>query len=562
MFDITLKEKEKIQKEITSLIKKFFNDYHLKDGIQNNEDLIIKSQIINLLNKLVLTEEIKSDLHYKMIDYLTQDPDTELKELRNIILINFNYKIKKYLNKGMQNNLRLLNLYNNKSFIYFLEQDIVTNIYTELFLVKTRKLLLEKYANNFVVEPKFNISALPVIIALSHQCFNNEYIWNVTNQEIQNIEKIKARVRNLIDRNNAIPINLIIILSCYNKLNNYKIFDNHLTEMKNKKALKSIIQRQIIELGEEKEIEKKVKTLTEIDDITSQIVMKQYEDNPYPRWINLSKTPIHENYIEFIKNSLPKQDTFKKRIKAKQVLIAGCGTGKHALEVAKIDSSLDITAIDISKPSIAYGIRKSFEFGIRNIKWEQADILKLDKLNKQFDIVESSGVIHHLKDPNEGFRMLDKKLKKGGLMKLGLYARNFRSMFLSNIKEYISKNKFDSDIKSIRKLRLFIINNSNDERYQKLLRSPDIYSTSDFRDLLMHEQEHDFTIHEINKMISDKYKFLGFFWNEKYSIKAYATFNKLNSKKSKTNLLNWIAVEKEVPEIFSGMYQFWLQKKH
>ena len=105
-----IQEKEKIQKEITSLIKKFFNDYHLKDNIRNNEDLVIKSQIINLLNKLVLTEEIKSDLHYKMIDYLTQYPATELKELRNIILINFNHKIKKYLNKGTQNSLGLLNL--------------------------------------------------------------------------------------------------------------------------------------------------------------------------------------------------------------------------------------------------------------------------------------------------------------------------------------------------------------------------------------------------------------------------------------------------------------------
>ena len=59
-------------------------------------------------------------------------------------------------------------------------------------------------------------------------------------------------------------------------------------------------------------MKKKIKTLTEIDDTTSQIV-EQYEDNPYPRWINLSKTPFHKNYIEFIKNSLPKQDTFKKK---------------------------------------------------------------------------------------------------------------------------------------------------------------------------------------------------------------------------------------------------------
>ncbi len=561
MFHITPKEKEKIKKEIKYLIKKFFNQYHLKDGFPDNEDLIIKSQIINLLNKLVLAEEIKSELNYKMIDYLTQDPDTELKQLRNIILINFNYKIKNYLNEGSQNSLRLLNLYKDKIFIFFLEQEIVTNIYTELFLAQTRKLLLEKYANNIVIDPKFNISALPVIIALSHQCFNNEYIWNVTNQEIQNIEKIEARVKNLTVRNNEVPTNLIAILSCYKKLNNYKIFDNNLAKRKDQKVLKSIIQKQIIELNEEKEIEKKIKTLTEISDTTSQKVMKQYEENPYPRWIYLSKIPVHNNYIDFIKNSLPRQDTFQKKIEAKNVLIAGCGTGKHALEVAKIDSSLNVTAIDISKPSIAYGIRKSFEFGIKNIKWKQADILKIDKLNKQFDIVESSGVIHHLKDPNEGFRMLDKKLKKGGLMKLGLYSRNFRSMFLGDIKEYIKKNKIDSDIKSIRKLRLFIINNSNNKKYQKLLRSPDLYSTSDLRDLLLHEQEHDFNITEINTMISDKYKFLGFFWNEKNSIEAYSTFNKLNPTKSKTNILNWIAVEKEVPEIFSGMYQFWLQKR-
>ena len=30
---------------------------------------------------------------------------------------------------------------------------------------------------------------------------------------------------------------------------------------------------------------------------------------------------------------------------------------------------------------------------------------------------------------------------------------------LDDIKEYINKNKFDTDIESIRKLRLFIINN-------------------------------------------------------------------------------------------------------
>ena len=34
-----------------------------------------------------------------------------------------------------------------------------------------------------------------------------------------------------------------------------------------------------------------------------------------------------------------------------------------------------------------------------NINYMQADILHLDKLDRQFDIVESVGVLHHMDDP-------------------------------------------------------------------------------------------------------------------------------------------------------------------
>ena len=77
----------------------------------------------------------------------------------------------------------------------------------------------------------------------------------------------------------------------------------------------------------------------------------------------------------------------------------------------------------------------------------------------------------------------------------------------------------------------------------------------------MHVQEHDFSIPDINKMISDKYKFLGFFWNSNNAIIAYKTFERIFPNKNKLNILDWDVVEEEVPEIFSGMYQFWLQKK-
>ena len=51
----------------------------------------------------------------------------------------------------------------------------------------------------------------------------------------------------------------------------------------------------------------------------------------------------------------------------------------------------------------------------------QADILDLGKLKKQFDIIESAGVLHHMKDPMAGWQVLTDRLKLGGLMKIGLY---------------------------------------------------------------------------------------------------------------------------------------------
>ena len=44
----------------------------------------------------------------------------------------------------------------------------------------------------------------------------------------------------------------------------------------------------------------------------------------------------------------------------------------------------------------------------------QADILNLKKLNRQFDIIESSGVLHHMENPTVGWEILTECLKPGG----------------------------------------------------------------------------------------------------------------------------------------------------
>ena len=63
-------------------------------------------------------------------------------------------------------------------------------------------------------------------------------------------------------------------------------------------------------------------------------------------------------------------------------------------------------AIDLSLSSLAYAKRQTEELGITSIKYMQGDILKLKKLDKQFDIIESVGVLHHMDNPMDGWTAL------------------------------------------------------------------------------------------------------------------------------------------------------------
>ena len=50
------------------------------------------------------------------------------------------------------------------------------------------------------------------------------------------------------------------------------------------------------------------------------------------------------------------------------------------------------------------------------------DILEVTLLETKFDIIESSGVLHHMNDPSQGLKALVGVLKNNGFLKLGLYS--------------------------------------------------------------------------------------------------------------------------------------------
>jgi tetratricopeptide (TPR) repeat protein len=399
---------------------------------------------------------------------------------------------------------------------------------------------------------KNNSEILEFQIALSLQCFTNEYLYDQTELEIEALEVLENLIDNKLTAGKQPTPTELACLASYKALYEYSWIQLVTMPVE----LQELERRQIIEPKEEKQLRSKMPMLQEINDNVSIKVREQYEQNPYPRWVNtrlsLAPKPVSVVTKEInlnIKNSSVNE------IRNPQILIAGCGTGQHSISTAAWIKDCDVLAIDLSLSSLAYAKRKTEELGISKIEYMQADILDLGALNRQFDIIESSGVLHHMDDPMAGWKALTNCLKAGGLMKIGLYSELARSHIIQTRHEIQQSNIGSSDdaMKSFRKM----IVDSKEEHHNIITPSGDFYTMSTFRDLLFHVQEHRFTIPKIKDCLAQLgLTFCGFEADK--IIKKFKS--EYLSENAVYDLDKWDAFEEKNPREFGGMYQFWCQK--
>jgi len=423
----------------------------------------------------------------------------------------------------------------------------IPDVIIEKLLQKIRFIIL-KNINKIQDKKEF----LNFTTALAIQCFINEYIYDETKIEIQTIFNLEKSIEKEIFKGKKPNPLSISILACYRPLHQYiwcKDFEIP-------KELSELGLRQILEVRQEKELKNNIPTIGNIKDTVSIKVKKQYEVNPYPRWINTYTAAQSKSIIEFIRETDIK--IFNKKIidcKNPKILIAGCGTGEHSIGTASRFRNCQIVAVDLSLSSLAYAQRKTNELGLDNIKYIQSDILDIAKLEKKFDIIECCGVLHHMDDPMLGWQALSECLEPNGLMKIGLYSDKARQD-IKVIRDEIAIFKIKSNKNSMKKFRKHMFSSSLDH-HKNILLSPDIYSLSNLRDLLFHVQEHRFTINLIEDYLKDlNFKFCGFEGQE-----IIQKFKNQNKKSDIYDLTNWISFEDDNPTTFANMYQFWCQKK-
>jgi SAM-dependent methyltransferase len=101
------------------------------------------------------------------------------------------------------------------------------------------------------------------------------------------------------------------------------------------------------------------------------------------------------------------------------ILDAGCGTGQMSLFLARADRL--VVGADLTRAALLLGAAAARRFRIDRVLFVETDLQRPGLAPNAFDVVFSSGVLHHTPDPRRTFAAVARLVRPGGMIVLGLY---------------------------------------------------------------------------------------------------------------------------------------------
>jgi 2-polyprenyl-3-methyl-5-hydroxy-6-metoxy-1,4-benzoquinol methylase len=425
-----------------------------------------------------------------------------------------------------------------------------TDVELERFLTLARRVLLEAATGD---EPK-DSTTFEFYAALAQQCFINEYVFFRDEEELQRASKQRDLLTAALDNGAPIPVLRLLAVAAYYPLHSLS-GAARLTDRTWPERINAVLVQQVREPQEEAQLRAAIPRLTSIADAVSRMVRTQYEENPYPRWVRIPLTERAIPIAGYLRQKFPFA-VFQRKSGGEiaEFLSAGCGTGQLALEIAQ-SVTARVLAIDLSLSSLGYAGRKARELGLTGIEFAQGDLLELGAIGRSFDVVECSGVLHHLADPFAGWRMLLSHLRPGGFMVVGFYSEAARRGIVE-ARRFIAERGYGTSADDIRRCRQDLLDLDRSRALGTAF--GDFFGVSSCRDLLFHVQEQRMRLSAIATFLHDNgLTFLGF-ETDNATLQAYRRC--FPDDLGATNLSHWETFENKNQDTFSGMYRFWIQK--
>lgn len=158
------------------------------------------------------------------------------------------------------------------------------------------------------------------------------------------------------------------------------------------------------------------------------IVARQYTAWCYPKPSEDIAADIARGVYDYTDPSFFRRALWPRQTEPKEldILIAGCGTNQAAM-YAYQNPDCRFTAIDLSRTSLEHEKFLQQKHGLKNLTLHHMNLLDVQTLGKDFDYIVSTGVLHHMPDPDAGLAALKTVLRPNGVMSLMLYGQHHRA---------------------------------------------------------------------------------------------------------------------------------------
>jgi SAM-dependent methyltransferase len=179
-----------------------------------------------------------------------------------------------------------------------------------------------------------------------------------------------------------------------------------------------------------------------------------------------------------------------------RILVAGCGTNQAARCALRWPSA-QVTGIDVSEASLRHAEMLKRRYGLENLTLRVLPVERATDLDRSFDLVVCTGVLHHLPDPDGGLEALREVMCPGAAMELMVYAPYGRvGVYL--LQEYCRRLAIGPSGDHIRDLAASLGSLPQDHPFAALLRhAPDLQHEAGLADALLHPSDRPYSVPEL-----------------------------------------------------------------
>ena len=151
-------------------------------------------------------------------------------------------------------------------------------------------------------------------------------------------------------------------------------------------------------------------------------VKAQYEAWTYPLPIADIADTLESGLFDLHNPAFFRRKLWPRKVEpaALEILVAGCGTNQAA-HYAFTNPECHVVGIDISEASLDHERLLKEKHDLDNLELRQLPVEHVEELKQSFDFIVSTGVLHHLPDPDRGLRSLRDVLAPHGVVGVMLY---------------------------------------------------------------------------------------------------------------------------------------------